>query len=99
MNKAINKKPVQEKKSPAAQKNVSDVFPFTRDNYKWMIIGVLVLTLGFILMSGGGTDDPTEFAGDTLFSPMRMTIAPLLLLGGFGLVLYSIVKKTREDDI
>ena len=98
MNKESKKKAAGEKKAPTAQKNIKDDFPFTRDNYKWLIAGVVVLALGFILMSGGGTDDPAKFAGDTLFSPMRMTVAPLLLLGGFILVLYAIIKKTKEDD-
>lgn len=98
MNKETKKKAAGGKKAPVAQKNLKDDFPFTRDNYKWLIAGVVVLALGFILMSGGGTDDPTEFAGETLFSPRRMTVAPLLMLGGFLLVLYSIMKKTKEDE-
>ncbi len=86
------------KKTAPSPKNTEDEFPFTRDNYKWMIIGILVSVLGFILMSGGGTDDLTQFAGNTLFSPMRMTIAPILILGGFALVLFAIVKKPKEDN-
>ncbi len=79
-------------------KNSVDEFAFTRDNYKWMIIGIVVAFLGFILMSGGGTDDPTFFAGDTLFSFMRLTLAPIIILIGFCLVLYSIIKMSKEDQ-
>jgi hypothetical protein len=90
------KKTVVEKKPAASAKNPSDTFAFTRDNYKWLIIGILVSFIGFILMSGGGTSDPTQFNGSSLFSPMRLTVAPILVLGGFGLVLYAIIKKPKE---
>jgi len=86
-----------EKKQPQAPKHGTDEFAFTKDNYKWMIIGIVVAFLGFILMSGGGTDDPTQFAGDTLFSFRRMTLAPIMILAGFSVVLYAIIKKTKED--
>jgi hypothetical protein len=86
-----------EKKQPQSSKNTADEFAFTKDNYKWMIIGVAVAFLGFILMSGGGTDDPTQFAGDSLFSFRRMTLAPIMILAGFSVVLFAIIKKTKED--
>jgi FtsH-binding integral membrane protein len=94
MNKKTTK--VQEKKAAPVQKSAEDAFPFTKDNYKWMIIGILVSFLGFILMSGGGTDDPTQFAGDTLFSFRRMTLAPIMILAGFAVVLWSIIKTPKE---
>ena len=93
------KKVVSEKKyvQPPV-KNTVDEFAFTKDNYKWMIIGIVVAFIGFILMSGGGTDDPTQFAGDTLFSFRRWTLAPIVILIGFCLVLYSIIKRSKEDQ-
>lgn len=90
------KKPVPEKKTGATPKNPSDAFPFTRENYKWLIIGLVISFIGFILMSGGGTTDPNQFDGDSLFSPMRLTVAPILILGGFSVVLYAIMKKPKD---
>lgn len=87
-----------EKRQPQATKNAADEFAFTRDNYKWLIIGIVVAFLGFVLMSGGGTDDPTQFAGDSLFSFRRLTLAPILILAGFSVVLYAIIKRTKEDQ-
>jgi FtsH-binding integral membrane protein len=97
MNKQAKKQQVQEKKAAPAPKSAADAFPFTRDNYKWMIIGILISFAGFILMSGGGTDDPTQFAGDTLFSFRRMTLAPIMILAGFAVVLWAIVKTPKEE--
>lgn len=75
------------------QKLKKSYFVFEKENYKWMIIGMVVVVLGFILMSGGGTDDPTKFNGDELFSHRRITLAPFLVLLGYGIVFYSIIKK------
>ncbi|MFO7722686.1 MAG: DUF3098 domain-containing protein [Bacteroidales bacterium] len=97
MNKQAKKPQVQEKKATPAPKNAADAFPFTSDNYKWMIIGIFVAFVGFILMSGGGTNDPTEFAGDTLFSFRRMTLAPVMVLAGFAVVLWAIIKTPKEE--
>jgi hypothetical protein len=90
------KKPVIEKKPVITQKGSSNTFAFAKDNYKWLIIGIVISFVGFILMSGGGTTDLTKFTGDSLFSPMRITVAPILILGGFGVVLYAIMKKPKD---
>jgi len=68
---------------------------FGRGNYIFLLAGVGVLVLGYILMIGGGSDDPNVFKEDELFSTRRVTIAPVTLLVGFGLVLYGIMKKSR----
>ena len=69
------------------EKNTTDAgksnrMPLTFTNYKLMLIGFAVIVLGFILMSGGGSDDPNVFNED-MFSFRRITLAPLLVLGGF----------------
>lgn len=68
-------------------------FVFTKENYKWMIIGVVITILGFILMSGGASESPEKFNGEELFSHRRITLAPFLVLLGYGFVFYSIIKK------
>jgi hypothetical protein len=67
-------------------------FLFERANYKILFIGIAVIALGFILMSGGGSDDPKVFSED-VFSWRRIRLAPTVVLIGFGLTIYSIFKK------
>lgn len=71
-------------------------FALGKENYKLMAIGFAIIVLGFILLSGGGSDDPNAFSED-IFSFRRLTIAPLLLLIGFGFEIYAIMKKPKED--
>ncbi len=97
MNKTSNTRNVQEKRTNPAGGNVRDEFPFTRENYKWLIIGIVVAFIGFVLMSGGGTNDPTQFDGDSLFSFRRLTLSPLMILVGFGVILYAIILKPKEQ--
>ena len=70
-------------------------FLFESVNYKFLLIGLGVIALGFILMSGGGSDDPKVFSED-IFSFRRIRIAPTVVLIGFGIVIYSIFKKTTK---
>ncbi len=64
-----------------------------RKNYIFIISGCLVVLLGFVLMSGGGSDDPNVFNEEELFSFRRITLAPFLVILGYGIVLYGIMKK------
>ena len=64
-----------------------------RKNYNFIILGCLVVLLGFILMSGGGSEDPNVFIEEELFSFRRITLAPFLVISGYGLVLFGIMKK------
>jgi hypothetical protein len=69
-------------------------FAFGKQNYIWMIIGVVVLILGYILLSGGGSEDPNVF-NDALFNTRRLLIAPLLIVGGLVIEVYAIMKKSK----
>jgi hypothetical protein len=71
---------------------MNSFFPFQRKNYVWLLVGLGTIILGFILMSGGGSEDPKEFS-DAIFSFRRITLAPLVVLAGYGIVMYSIMKK------
>ena len=68
-------------------------FAFNKENYKWIAIGVLILIVGYIMMSGGGSDNPNEFH-DEIFSSRRITFAPITVLLGYGVILYAILKKS-----
>lgn len=70
-------------------------FLFEKVNYKFLLIGIGVIVLGFILMSGGGSDDPKVFNED-VFSFRRIRLAPTVVLIGFGITIYSIFKKTKS---
>ena len=79
--KKANKQVTEEKKDPIYH------FGFNKDNYKWLFIGLGINVLGFLLMIGGGADSPDKFDGDALFSNTRITIAPILILIGYGVIL------------
>ncbi|MCR4032957.1 MULTISPECIES: DUF3098 domain-containing protein [Flavobacterium] len=69
-------------------------FLFDGINYKILLIGIAVIALGFILMSGGGSKDPNVFNED-IFSFRRIRLAPTTVLIGFGITIYSIFKKSK----
>lgn len=65
-------------------------FIFGKKNYKFMLIGLAFILIGFILMSGGGSDDPNVF-DPSIFSWRRIRLAPTLVLIGFGFQVYAIL--------
>jgi len=66
--------------------------PLSRRNYLLLAIGFAVILLGFVLMAGGGSDSPDEF-DYAMFSWRRITLAPILVVGGFVLEIYAILKR------
>lgn len=81
-------------------KGENDGFPIPLDNYKWILIGFGIVVLGFLLMLGGGSDSPDTFSYD-IFSFRRITLAPIVVLFGFGFVFWGIMRKPKErkEDI
>jgi hypothetical protein len=74
-------------------------FGFQKENYKILFVGIAINVLGYILMIGGGAEDPNAFNADELFSPIRITVAPILIVAGYIVILYSIMKKPgRSED-
>lgn len=71
-------------------------FPLSKENYKLLVIGFGIIVLGFILMMGGGSTDPEVFSYD-IFSFRRITLAPLVVLFGFGFEIYAIMKKSKKE--
>lgn len=71
----------------------NQTFLFDRSNYIWMLAGVAVVLLGFILMGGGKSPNPHEFNYDEIYSFRRITLAPIMILLGFGIEVYAIMKK------
>ena len=81
------------KQQPVEQQKVS--FAFGKQNYRLLLIGLGFLALGYILMIGGGSDDPKVYS-PALFNFQRLTLAPLLLLAGFTIEVFAIMKKPKE---
>jgi uncharacterized membrane protein len=70
-----------------------------KENYLFIIAGVVVVLIGFFLMAGGGADDPTVFEKEELFSARRITVAPFLVMVGYVVVLYGILKRPKMPVI
>ena len=70
---------------------------FGKENYMWMLIGLAVLALGFFLMAGGKSTDPAVFNKDEVYSTTRITIAPLLIIAGFIIEIFAIMKKSKSN--
>lgn len=79
------------------KKKQGSVLLFDRHKYMWLIIGLVVTALGFLLMIGGGSDDPAVFSED-IFSFRRLTLAPLLVLAGYVIQIYAIMKKSTNTE-
>ncbi|MBR4995159.1 MAG: DUF3098 domain-containing protein [Alistipes sp.] len=75
----------------AGDKNDAEM-PLTIKNYILMIVGFVVIVLGMALMCGGASDGPNDFNYD-MFSWRRITLAPLLIVGGFVFEIYALLKK------
>lgn len=67
-------------------------FLFSAANYKMLIIGLVVIAIGFILMSGGANENPNVF-NEEVYNFRRIRLAPTVVLIGFGITIYSILKK------
>ncbi len=68
---------------------------FGKENYMWMLAGLIVLAIGFFLMAGGKSPDPNVFDEKEVYSPVRITIAPLLIVAGFIIEIVAIMKKPK----
>ncbi|MFA7107128.1 MAG: DUF3098 domain-containing protein [Candidatus Izemoplasmatales bacterium] len=93
-----------EKKPPVAtsKKNIKEVegqytFLFTRTNYIIMMVGIVFIALGYILMIGGGSKDPSVFS-EEIFNTQRLTVAPILLVIGFVIEIFAIMYRKKETE-
>lgn len=71
-------------------------FAFGKENYRMLVIGVIIVVIGYVLMIGGGSDDPNQFHAEEIFSFRRITLSPIVILSGFVVVLLAIMKKSKE---
>lgn len=86
------------KKQPATANKATNTnqgqFVFGRENYILLIASLAIILIGYFLMAGGGSDDPNVFS-EEIFSSTRITVAPLVILAGFALGVYAILKKPK----
>ncbi len=72
-------------------------FSFSSKNYRLLLIGLGINILGYILMIGGAAEDLNDFDKEALFSDTRITFAPLLIVAGFVVIAYAIMRKPKSD--
>lgn len=91
---ATNKSATNAPKSPRG----NQVFLFDKSNYTLMIGGVVLILLGLFLMTGGKSPDPHKFNYDEIYSFRRITLAPVMIMIGFAIEAYTIMKKPANSE-
>jgi uncharacterized membrane protein len=83
-----------EKKQP----QVNNQSLFAKENYIWMLAGIVVMAIGFVVMSGGKSPDPKVFNDNEVYSQMRITVAPILIIAGLLIEIFAIMKKPKTNE-
>jgi hypothetical protein len=78
----------------SAEKTTPSIF--NKQNYMWMLAGVIVMAIGMFLLSGGRNTDPTVFDTSKVYSTTRITIAPLLILAGLVIEIVAIFRTPKN---
>ncbi len=87
--------------SEVSQTKSENLFYFGKENYKWMLIGLALIVLGYVLMMGAGANTNPEgkvdpnYWNEGIFSVLRIRIAPLLVVAGFVVEAYAILKRNK----
>jgi hypothetical protein len=89
----LEKKPLKtgQKLAPTAETTSF----FHKENYTWMLAGLIVIAIGMLVMSGGKSSNPGVFDQKEVYSTTRITIAPILIVIGLGLEVFAIFKKPK----
>lgn len=69
---------------------------FDKENLLWMLGAAALLILGFVLMAGGRSEDPSVFNPDEVYSTRRITIAPIVILAGLVLLIVAIFRQPKH---
>lgn len=80
------------------KKTDKESFALAKENYILLFIGFAIIVLGFILMIGGKSEDPTVFNEEEIFSFRRITLAPIVVLAGFIFEIWAIMKKPKPKE-
>jgi hypothetical protein len=83
-----------ESKATATKVSTED-FVFQKINYQLMVVGIVVIIVGFLLYLGVNNDDPSVFPAEEIYSFRRITLAPIVVLTGFGIEIFAILKRAK----
>ncbi|HLR37998.1 MAG TPA: DUF3098 domain-containing protein [Chitinophagaceae bacterium] len=91
------------KKTPARGLNSkkeekNKIFPFTKSNYLFMIVGLVVIIIGYLLMIGGKSPNLNEFHPNQIYSFRRITLSPIVIIIGVLIEIYAIMKKPKTEE-
>lgn len=86
-----------------ATKSANQVSPegkpiFPKENYKFMLIGIVVIIIGFLLMMGGDSSDPNSFKPSEVYSFRRITLAPIVIVLGLLVEVYAIMHRPKTNN-
>lgn len=95
MAKQVQAKPRATTSTASKSSSPTTPFIFDRTNYMIMIAGVIVILIGFALMSGGATHDPNIFPKEEIYSFRRITLAPIVIIAGFAIEIFAILKRPK----
>jgi hypothetical protein len=73
-------------------------FPIKKDNLRFILVGLAINIVGYLLMIGGGSENPNEFKEAELFSTLRITVSPMLIVLGIVIIGYGIMKKSKTSN-
>jgi len=85
-----------EKQNPKETKKSAE-FAFTKENYILLLTGLVVMAVGFLLMIGGKSENPQVF-DESIFNFQRLTLAPILILSGYIIEIFAIMKKPKNTQ-
>ena len=91
--KEKSQNPAHQKSSGPKQSGPVIPFIFDKTNYMIMVGGLAVIIIGFMLMSGGATTDKSIFPKEEIYSFRRITLAPIVIMIGFAIEIYAILKR------
>ncbi len=91
------KQEIKEDVSQNKTSSTNNTFAFKRENYKLLLIGLAFIIVGFLLMIGGGSSDPDVYNPD-IFSFRRLTLAPILILAGYVIEIFAIMKRPKTEE-
>ncbi len=75
----------------------NDNIYFTKKNYILILAGIIVFVLGYFIMSGGNPEDPSDYSDD-IFNFQRLTLAPFIVISGYVIVLFGIIKNFKPES-
>jgi hypothetical protein len=90
---------METKKTSAVKNTQQDKpsFALEKENYYLLLVGLAIIVIGFLLMTGGKSPDPKVFDSKDIFSFRRITLAPVIVLFGFLFEIWAIMKKPKEE--